>query len=123
MTTFVSMLRGVNVVGHKRLKMSELAGTYASLGLDNVRTYVQSGNAVFSCDSADESSLAQRIEKQLKIRPGLDVTIFIRTTNELGTLVARNPFARKDESRLHVIFLYTKPGRIPTDKIDSARGM
>jgi uncharacterized protein (DUF1697 family) len=122
MTTFVSMLRGVNVGGRRRLKMSGLAETFTSLGFENVRTYVQSGNVVFSTNLADESSLAKRVEKELKSRLGLDVVVIIRTSNELAGIVGRNPFAGKEQSKLHVTFLYTKPARVPIEKMEGVRG-
>jgi len=86
------------------LKMSELAETFNSLGFENVRTYVQSGNVVFSTDLADEYSLTKRVEKVLKSRLGLDVVVIIRTSNELARIVGRNPFAGKEQSKLHVTF-------------------
>jgi uncharacterized protein (DUF1697 family) len=122
MTTFVSMLRGVNVAGHRRLKMSELAEIITSLGYDSVRTYVQSGNVVFSTNIADACSLAKRVEKELKGRLGLDVAVIIRTARELATIVARNPFAGKEQSRLHVTFLYTKPAHVQTEKMEAVQG-
>src|SRR6266571_7617816 len=122
MTTFVSLLRGVNVAGHRRLKMSELAEAYTSLGFADVRTYVQSGNVIFSNNAGDVSSVGKQIEERLRSRLGLDVTVFIRTPNELGKLVAKNPFEGNDLTKLHVTFLYTMPVRVPTDKVKAVQG-
>ena len=113
------MLRGVNVAGHKRLKMSELVELYASLGFANVRTYIQSGNVVFSHLQKDESVLAHRIHGAMKTKLGLDVTVFLRTPEELDRVIKKNPFIGNDHSRMHVTFLYTKPVRVPTDEIDA----
>ncbi len=120
MTTFVSMLRGVNVAGHKKLKMSELTEYYTSIGLHDVQTYIQSGNVVFSTNIADASMIAKRVEKELRSRLGWDVAVFIRSSSELTRIIDRNPLAGKDQSRLHVTFLYAKPPRISTDKIVAA---
>ena len=104
------------------MRMSELAELYESLGFTEVRTYVQSGNVVFSYATGDPASLARRIEIRLKARMNLDVTVLVRTPGELGRLVDRNPFTNKEQSRLYVTFLSKKPDHIPTEKIDAARG-
>jgi uncharacterized protein (DUF1697 family) len=121
MATLVSMLRGVNVGGHKRLKMSELGKLYESLGFTDVRTYVQTGNVVFSHASQDTKNVARQIEKELRARLNLDITVFVKTPSELSNLVDRNPFKKSEPSRVHVTFLSTKPDKVPTDKIESIR--
>jgi uncharacterized protein (DUF1697 family) len=121
MATLVSLLRGVNVGGHKKLKMSQLAELYGSLGFTDVRTYVQSGNVVFSHDGGAAERVAKQIEKELKSRLNLDVTIFLRTPDELGDLAERNPFKKYEPNRVHITFLSTKPNEIPTNRIDAAR--
>jgi uncharacterized protein (DUF1697 family) len=66
MPSFVTLLRGVNVGGSKKLKMSELRELYSSLGLEDVRTYIQSDNVVFSTSQRNTSGLVKRIERELK---------------------------------------------------------
>jgi uncharacterized protein (DUF1697 family) len=121
MGTFVSMLRGVNVGGHKRLKMSELGKLYESLGFTDVRTYVQSGNVVFSHASRDTETVARQIEKKLSTRLNLDVAVFVKTPGELSNLVDRNPFKKNEPNRVHVTFLSTEPDKLLTDKIEAVR--
>lgn len=121
MAIFVSLLRGVNVGGHGRLKMSDLARLYASLGFTNVRTYVQSGNVVFSTESREAEKIARQIEKELKSRLDLDAVVFVRTPDDLGAIVDRNPFKKYEPNRVHVTFLSTRPNEIPTNKIDAVK--
>jgi uncharacterized protein (DUF1697 family) len=121
MATLVSMLRGVNVGGHGRLKMSELGELYESLGFTDVRTYVQSGNVIFSYAGRDTEVVARKIEKGLRARLTLDVAVFVRTPSELSNLVERSPFKNKEPNRVHVTFLSTKPDKVPTDKIEAIR--
>jgi uncharacterized protein (DUF1697 family) len=102
--------------------MSELAESFTSLGFENVRTYVQSGNVVFSTSVSDASAIANKIEKELKGRFGLDVAVIVRTSNELAKIVARNPFAGNEQSKLHVTFLYTRPAHVPTERMEGVRG-
>lgn len=103
------------------MKMSQLTELYSSLGLENVRTYIQSGNVVFSDGSKDASSIGTKIEMALKQRLGLDVTVFVRTHDELRKIVAKNPFLEKDLSKLHVTFLRTKLLNFPMDKLIALR--
>lgn len=121
MTTMVSLLRGVNVAGHNMVKMSELAELYNSLGFKDVKTYLQSGNVVFSHTSNETATLTAKIEKALKQRLGLDVTVFTRTSDELRSVVSRNPFAEKDRSKLHVTFLRARPVNLLMDKLNALR--
>jgi len=118
--TYVSMLRGINVSGHRRVRMEGLKQIYVSLGYRNVRTYLQSGNVVFESAGASADSLGKEIEESLMRRLGLDVPVLIRTDDELRALIMNNPFAERDQERLHVTFLYNKPGVLPIDTIDLA---
>lgn len=121
MMTLVSLLRGVNVGGHNLLKMSELAELYESLGFEKVRTYLQSGNVVFSHAGKETATVTLKIEKALKQRLGLEVTVFTRNSDELRNVVSRNPFAEENLSKLHVTFLRTRPVNLPMDKLNALR--
>lgn len=121
MVTFVSMLRGVNVGGHNRVKMPELAELFQSLGFAGVRTYVQSGNIVFSSSAKDTASVEKKIEKALKQRLSLGVNVLVRTRDELRNIVVRNPFTGKNPDRLHVTFLAKKPVSVPIEKLNTLR--
>ena len=121
MTVFVSFLRGVNVGGHKRVRMVDLAKVYDSLGFDKVQTYIQSGNVVFSCTKEDMATLASRIARKMENQLGLTADVFIRTLDEIEELRARSPF-KKDQIRVHVTFLKDKLLQVATDKLDAVRG-
>jgi len=116
------MLRGINVGGQKRIKMDELKGLYESLGLDNIQTYIQSGNVLFSATETDCVKLAGKIEQKIKRSFGFEVVVIIRTKNELGKIIRKNPLADKDESKLHVTFLSDYPESIPKEEIKKVVG-
>lgn len=103
------------------VKMPELADLYRSLGFVNVRTYLQSGNVIFSHTDEELSGIAVKIEKALKHRLGLDVAVFLRTGDQLRSVVAGNPFSGEERSRLHVVFLSSRPSNLPSDKLRSLR--
>ena len=92
-TTYVALLRGVNVGGHRLIKMPELKRLFETMGFGQVRTYIQSGNVIFT--SADEplELLRQRIEREIAARFGFPVTVVPRTAAELERVIADCPFA------------------------------
>ena len=117
MTTCVSMLRGINVGGKNKVGMEALKKLHESLGLGNVRTYVQSGNVVFECAAKEVTKMAERIGRKMKVALGLDITVILRTRAELQKVVDGNPFTDRDPDKLHVTFLAAVPGNVPREKI------
>ena len=117
MTVYVSMLRGVNVGGHSRLKMATLKDAYTALGLRDVHTLLQSGNVVFTSRTKDRQSLAKRIMQEIERRFDLKIEVLIRTLDEIRMLLARGPTTpRADHSKLLVMFL----ARVPDARAQSA---
>jgi uncharacterized protein (DUF1697 family) len=113
MPVIISMLRGVNLASHRRIKMDDLRAVYETLKLRDVETYVQSGNVVFSTVERDLARLVERLEKGIERRFGFHSDVIVRTTAEMRAVIARNPFAdRRDlePSRLLVTFLAADPG-------------
>ena len=109
---YIALLRGINVGGHKLIKMSELARIFTDAGLKNVRTYIASGNVIFESRSADKAALTKKIEKALRQSLGYEVTVVLRTLSELKGIVTRNPFKRFEASKdvmLCVVFLADEP--------------
>src|SRR4051812_7130652 len=114
MPVIVSMLRGVNLGPTRRLKMDDLRAVYESLGLRDVRTYVQSGNVVFR--SARALSPA-RVEAAIEKRFGFHSSVIHRTPAELREVIARNPFPGVEGSKLAVWFLADDPGEAAREKV------
>lgn len=112
MISYISMLRGINVSGQKIIKMGELASLCESLGLVNVRTYVQSGNVLFESGLTDESRLSGLIADGIKKALGYSVVVVLRTRNQLQAVVEKNPFLKErgiDPIKLHITFLAEAP--------------
>jgi uncharacterized protein (DUF1697 family) len=106
MTAHVCLLRGVNVGAKRRLAMGDLVAVFESLGLRDVRTYIQSGNVVFS---GDRRISAERLAAAIEERFGLPVPVVLRTADQLVRVLESNPFANADPALLHVGFLERKP--------------
>jgi len=112
MTVIISMLRGVNVGGHNKIKMDALRDLYESLGLRDPQTYVQSGNVVFRAEAKDPAVLAKGIEDAIERKFGFRPSVVLRTTSDLTDVIARNPFAKRsgiEASKLLVTFLAAAP--------------
>jgi len=116
MITYVAFLRAINVGGQKLIKMEVLRQIFESLGLKNVRTYIQSGNIIFDSTSTNSTALTRKIEKKLKDVTGHEVTVILRELSEIEGLVKQNPFAKikpGSDAVLFVVFLSAMPATKP----------
>jgi uncharacterized protein (DUF1697 family) len=112
MTTYVALLRAVNVGGRARVPMAALRGVADSLGLLDPQTLLQSGNLVFRAPAVKASSLERTLEAGVSGRLGLAVDIIVRTSGEWRRVIERNPFpdeARADPAHLLVMALKRAP--------------
>src|SRR5690242_2769182 len=110
--TYVALLRGVNVGGHRLIKMAELKRLFEAMGFGRVRTHIQSGNVVFTSSDALPEPLRQRIEREIAARFGFPVTVVPRTAAELERVIAACPFAAgalTEGERLYVALLADAP--------------
>lgn len=106
MATFIAILRGINVTGHKIIRMEDLRASFEALGFRQVRTYVQSGNVIF--ETSGDKNLSSKIEKMVLQDYGFSVSVFVKTPKEIAQVLRANPFpelAGTDHSRLYVTFL------------------
>ena len=111
MTTYVAMLRGINVSGHKIIKMERLRAMFENMGFGKVRTYVQSGNVIFETDEPAEE-LSAKIQKRILKDFGFEVPVLTKSAKEMAEIVKRNPLVKDrtiDQSKLHVTFLSDDP--------------
>jgi uncharacterized protein (DUF1697 family) len=105
----------VNVGGKNKVAMAELRRLVESLGHTEVKTFIQSGNVVFtSSKTVAAKSLETAIEKEF----GIDVTVVLRTASELEAVVKANPFKTVDPSKLHVGFMAKAAPRAVVSKLD-----
>jgi uncharacterized protein (DUF1697 family) len=99
-----ALLRGVNL-GKRRIAMPELRAIVEALGHEDVETYLQSGNAVFTPSARAPKDLAGSLATAISDAAGFDVPVVVRTGRELGRVVSRCPYAVDDPTRLVVAFL------------------
>ena len=89
----VSLLRGINVGGHNKIKMADLRDLYAALGMHNPRTILQSGNVVFACEDKNLARAKDRIEAGIQQRFGLDVLVILRSAADFRAAIDKRPFS------------------------------
>jgi uncharacterized protein (DUF1697 family) len=118
MTTYIALLRAVNVGGTGKLPMADLKVLCAELGFGRIETYIASGNVVFDCDMPAARVQAQ-LEKRLLAYAGKTVGVLVRTASEMRTILKRNPFSDKEPSLTHSFFLKEKPS---SEALDDVRG-
>ncbi len=118
MPTYISLLRGINVSGQKKIKMIELKDLYQSLGFENVQTYIQSGNVIFSSKIKSKKNITQLIEKNIKKTWGYEVSVILKNNQDLKKIVKGNPFPKADTTKLYVTLFETKPKNIATEEIE-----
>jgi uncharacterized protein (DUF1697 family) len=115
--TFAALLRGVNVGGRGKLPMPELVKAFESLGHDEVRSYIQSGNVVFRSKTADARKVSAALERAIADRFGLETRVLLRTHPELEAIAAGSPF----DDAVHVVFLDAKPKASAVTALDPDR--
>jgi uncharacterized protein (DUF1697 family) len=122
MRRYAVLLRGVNVGGRGKLPMADFRQVLESLGHGEVKTYLQSGNAVVASPEPDPGRLAGQIHDALARELGLDTVVMVRTGAELADVMADNPFpsAVAKPPSLHVAFLAAEPDRTRAAKLDQA---
>lgn len=116
--TWVALLRGINVVGRRKLLMKDLAAIFERGGFRSVRTYIQSGNVVFQASRGTARSLAAEIGALIRKRAGFEPHVMVLSRRELAAAIRGNPFpeADRDHKSLHLFFLSARP---PHPDLDS----
>jgi len=108
MIKYTAFLRAINVGGKNLIKMDELKKVFESLGFKNVATYIQSGNVMFESSTTNETVLAKKIENLLHKSLSDDVLVFIRSFEQLSSIVENDPFKKltfEVPTKLYITFL------------------
>jgi uncharacterized protein (DUF1697 family) len=116
-TSYVALLRGVNLVGKSTLKMADLKAIADELGLQRARTFIASGNLLFTSDISEEQ-LRKILEQRLQQHMSKNVRVMLRTAEEIEAVARANPFADAPTNNVQVFFLNEPP---PADLFDTVR--
>lgn len=111
MTTYLLLLRGINVGGHKKVPMSDLKKMLSEMGCKNSKTFLNSGNVVFEAKEEKEKELKEKIAKKLEKTFGFEIPVLLRSKPEIEDILKKDPFGKikaDKDMRLYVSFLPKK---------------
>ena len=128
MKTYIALLRGINVGGHKKILMADLRALLERLNFQNVQTYIQSGNVVFTCASAKASGETWVEEKQdfegviakaIETKYGWNVPILIKKASEMVKIIKKCPFSDEKMKNSYFTLLQTKPSEMQIKELET----
>ena len=115
---YIALLRGINVGGNTKVSMPELKQVFSDLGLENVVTYINSGNVAFDADKMEKSArgkvpgsgeghLVNKIERAIESHFKLPIQVMVREQTAIERILQNNPFDGEFESHkeMHVLFM------------------
>jgi uncharacterized protein (DUF1697 family) len=121
--TYIALFRGINVGGTNVLPMKDLVARLENLGSQNVKTYIQSGNAVFQNKEEDASLLSNKIRAAIKKSHGFEPQVLLLEPEEIERAIESNPFpeAESEPKTLHIFFLATMPKDLDLGALESIK--
>ena len=111
MNTYIALLRGINVGGHKKVPMAELRELLTKSGLENVKTYIQSGNVIFQSSKDDLAVLETEIKKTILDHFGFNVSVMVRTRTQLNAIFENCPFPEEKKVNSYFAMLSEIPNK------------
>jgi len=123
MNVYIALFRGINVGGNNSLPMKELVAFLEQAGAKKIRTYIQSGNAVFQSDDKNPSHISKQLTAEIKKRFGFEPCVLIFGVDELKKAIEGNPFPEAEAvpGSLHLGFLASEPGNPDIEKLNSLK--
>ena len=122
MRKYISILRGINVGGNRKILMADLKALYKKLGFSEIVSYIQSGNVKFETNKkSSQKELGEQIKTAIHQQYGFDVPVLVRTKEELENTIANNPFHEEpdlDTAKLYVSFLADTPTAENLEKLN-----
>lgn len=112
MTHHIAILRGINVSGRRKVPMAELRKLLRDAGIQEVKTYIQSGNILLAAAHQTPNAIANQVQNAIRDHFGFQVPVIIRRQDEMKAILEINPFIlqrHEDIARLHVTFLSAVP--------------
>jgi uncharacterized protein (DUF1697 family) len=108
MNRYIALLKGINVGGQKKVPMADLRNLLTTAGFQNVQTYIQSGNVIFH-SSKNASELEAKIQNVISAQFGFDVSVIVKTNDELQRIFDNTPFSKEKKEKSYFILLNKIP--------------
>jgi uncharacterized protein (DUF1697 family) len=119
-TTYIALLRGVNVGGNNKVPMASLRTALAADGFVHVRTYIQSGNVLVDAERSTEATVSGRVGDVIEATFRIRVPVIVINAEALGAVVAHNPYPQEgDYRKLHAVFLPGQPDAEARERLDT----
>ncbi|WP_291868684.1 DUF1697 domain-containing protein [Maribacter sp.] len=110
--TYIALLRGINVSGHKKIKMADLRFLLEKEGFTNVKTYIQSGNVIFSGKEEESTKLEHQIRALIKNNYKFEVPVLVKTAEQIKAILAKNPYKDTEDltnNKIYFVLLKETP--------------
>lgn len=108
MKTYIVLLKGINVGGHKKVPMADLRDLLSKSGFENVQTYIQSGNVILE-SSENANSIENKIQKAILAQFGFEVLVMAKTRPDLERMFANCPFSEDKKKASYFLMLHQTP--------------
>jgi len=109
MNTYITLLKGINVGGHKKVPMADLREMLSKSGFENVQTYIQSGNVILQSSKNNISEIENNIQKSILDHFGFEVSVLVMTRQEFKRIFDDSPFKKEEEKASYFIMLHDTP--------------
>jgi uncharacterized protein (DUF1697 family) len=116
-TAYIALLRAINVGGNRAIRMADLVDVFVAQGCGDVRTYIQSGNVVFTDRGRAEPTLVDDLQRSIEQATGFDVPVILRSADEWAGVLDQNPYPGLEPTKLHVAFLAEAPAAAMVAKV------
>jgi uncharacterized protein (DUF1697 family) len=117
MNTFIALLKGINVGGHKKVPMIALRELLKELGYQDIQTYIQSGNVIFKTEERNIQKIEDTISTSVKKHFGFEVSVLVKTREDLKRIFEASPFPEEQKKASYFMMLNHKPEQVLIDKV------
>ena len=111
MSTYIALLKGINVGGHKKVPMAELREMLSKSGFENVRTYIQSGNVILQSSEKSNQKIEKTVKEAITNYFGFEVSVLVKTRQDLQRIFNNSPFLEDEKKASYFIMLHNTPGK------------
>jgi uncharacterized protein (DUF1697 family) len=109
MKTYIALLKGINVGGHKKVPMADLRELLTKSGFENVQTYIQSGNVILQSSKSDISVIENNIQESIMDHFGFEISVLVKTRSDLKRIFNDSPFSEEKKKASYFILLRNTP--------------
>jgi uncharacterized protein (DUF1697 family) len=109
MKTYIALLRGINVGGHKKIPMAELIELLSNAGFENVQSYIQSGNVILESSEEQINTIEEQIKTSILNYFGFEVSVLVKTRKDLKRIFDTCPFSKEKKKKSYFTILHNRP--------------